>query len=101
VAVREIVETPKTRLTEFGFEWGPLKVTRISVLGRGILVELKTPVEELQVYVTATGRMRVFGRGGQWFGRTAALRARVWDREEDRERQRRQQRRLSGQKRGS
>lgn len=50
----------------FGFDWGPLSVTRLThVEGRGRVLEVKTAHRTLQVYVSEAGRsLRVFVVGG-------------------------------------
>jgi hypothetical protein len=44
-------------VTEFGFEWGPMKVERLThIEGRGYVVSVKTEHMEVQVYVSEQGR---------------------------------------------
>lgn len=52
-------------LTEFGFEWGPMTVTRAATIPSGYVLNIKTDAgREIDVYVSAQGRsLRVFGRG--------------------------------------
>ena len=54
--------------TEFGFNWGAAEITRcFSDPNEGwITLLLKTPREEIQIYVTKTGKVRVHGRTGEW-----------------------------------
>ena len=49
--------------TKYGFEYGAAKITRLfSDEKKGwITVEVKTPKEELQIYVTKTGKIRIHG----------------------------------------
>jgi hypothetical protein len=60
------------RTTEFGFEWGAAKVTRLfSDDRRGwVTVGLETPKlqghDALQIYVTRTGKVRIYGPTGEW-----------------------------------
>lgn len=51
------------KATDFGFEWGSARITRAcSDEKKGWVVLLvKTPKEDLQIYVTKTGKVRVFG----------------------------------------
>jgi DNA-binding sugar fermentation-stimulating protein len=52
---------------QYGFEWGAAKITRLfSDEKKGwITVEVKTPKEELQIYVTKTGKIRIHG-ASEW-----------------------------------
>ena len=44
-------------MTQYGFEWGPMKVERLAhIEGRGYVVTVKTDHNELQVYVSEKGR---------------------------------------------
>jgi hypothetical protein len=47
--------------TEYGFEWGAAKIERcFSDDKKGwVTLLLKTPKDELQIYVTKTGKVRV------------------------------------------
>lgn len=60
----------------FGFDWGPMSVTRCAhIEGRGYIVEITTDHSRLQVYVTEKGRKisaRELGpyQGGYRPGRT-------------------------------
>lgn len=53
--------------TTYGFEYGSAKVERFhSDTKRGwVIIGIKTPKTELQVYVTKTGKVRVFSKG-EW-----------------------------------
>lgn len=51
--------------TEFGFNWGPMSVTRCCKLPTSYVVQIKTAHQEIDVYVSRAGRkIRVFGRDG-------------------------------------
>lgn len=51
-------------LTEYGFRFGAALVQRCMSLGGGrVMVTVKTPKGELDVYVTKTGKMRVYFGG--------------------------------------
>lgn len=52
-------------LTDYGFRWGPMEVTRIAIVDteRRIL-EVKTATTKVNIYVSAQGRsVRVFKDG--------------------------------------
>ncbi len=53
--------TTHYRETEYGFEYGAAKVTRMcSDVKKGwIVLRIETPRQDLQVYVTKTGKVRV------------------------------------------
>jgi len=50
--------------TKYGFNYGALEISRLfSNQNAGwIIIRLKTPKEDLQVYVTKTGKVRIFGK---------------------------------------
>ena len=51
-------------LTEYGFRFGAALVERCMSLGGGrVVVTVKTPKGALDVYVTKTGKMRVYFGG--------------------------------------
>jgi hypothetical protein len=52
---------------QYGFEWGAAKITRLfSDEKKGwITIEVKTPKEDIQIYVTKTGKIRVYG-SSEW-----------------------------------
>ena len=59
------------RETQFGFEYGAAKVTRLTDdEKRGwVVIGIETPRHthhSLQVYVTKTGKVRVFSADGDW-----------------------------------
>ena len=59
---------PHYRETRYGFEYGSAKITRLfSDDKKGwVTLEVKTPKQEIQIYVTRTGKIRVHGKG-EWF----------------------------------
>lgn len=50
--------------TQFGFEWGAATVDRVfSDTKTGcVTISIRTPKEDLQIYVTKTGKVRVHGK---------------------------------------
>lgn len=58
--------------TKYGFEWGSSHIQRaISNSEKGwIIYTLDTPKykghEAIQIYVTKTGKVRIYSRGGEW-----------------------------------
>lgn len=58
--------------TAYGFEYGPAIVTRMfSDEKKGwVTIGIGTPKykgnESLQVYITKTGKVRIFGKNGEW-----------------------------------
>jgi hypothetical protein len=52
---------------KFGFRWGAATITRICSDGRKrwVVFEITTPKDSIQVYVTRTGKLRVFGKDGE------------------------------------
>jgi hypothetical protein len=56
--------------TEFGFDYGAAKVTRMfSDERKGwVTLGLETPkhVRAIQIYVTRTGKVRIHSDGGEW-----------------------------------
>jgi hypothetical protein len=56
------------KATQYGFEFGSAAIERAcSDDKKGwVLILLKTPRDDIQLYVTKTGKVRVFGRGGEW-----------------------------------
>jgi hypothetical protein len=61
--------------TSFGFEWGAASVTRcFSDEKKGwITLEIKTPKQKLQIYVTKTGKIRVHDNISEWLPPLKAL----------------------------
>jgi hypothetical protein len=51
-------------ITTFGFDWGPMKVTRCCTLPGHHVLQVKTIAgQEIDIYVSNAGRkIRVFGR---------------------------------------
>jgi hypothetical protein len=50
---------PPFQLTEYGFEWGSLEVSRICSEDGWVVLGLKTPKKSFQVYVTKTGKTTI------------------------------------------
>jgi hypothetical protein len=55
-------------LTQHGFEWGPMNVTRVSEFRGYVSIDITTSTgKSVTVYVSPQGRsLRVFGDGGEW-----------------------------------
>lgn len=53
--------------TTYGFNWGSAEVTRMMSDNKKkwIVLGVKTPKTEMQIYVTKTGKVRVFSHG-EW-----------------------------------
>lgn len=54
--------------SRYGFTWGPMKVERLAVVDRGKqgtshVLGVTTDRDEIQVYVSRTGMVRVFRKG--------------------------------------
>jgi hypothetical protein len=50
-------------LTQFGFDWGNAKVTRCMEPRPGCkVVRIETPREDVQIYVSPSGMVRVFNK---------------------------------------
>ena len=51
----------------FGFEWGSTKITRLFFNEKDgwITLGITTPKDELQIYVTKTGKVRVWNKKGE------------------------------------
>jgi len=57
--------------TEYGFDWGPAKITRIFSDDRKgwVTLGLSTPKYSdhgIQIYVTKTGKVRIHDPRGEW-----------------------------------
>lgn len=54
--------------TIFGFDYGAAKVTRcMSDDKKGwVVIRIETPKEDMQIYVTKTGKIRVHTKAGEW-----------------------------------
>jgi hypothetical protein len=57
--------------TKYGFEWGAAEVTRCFSDAKGwVTLLLETPKHKggksLQIYVTKTGKVRIFSARGEW-----------------------------------
>lgn len=64
----------KMSQTQFGFDWGPVSVSRRSSDDKKgwVVLRLKTPRTVVQVYVTKTGKVRIYLldlRVGAWTGK--------------------------------
>jgi len=48
--------------TRYGFQWGSATVKRIAYIAERttVVIGIKTPRADIQVYVTRTGKVRVF-----------------------------------------
>lgn len=57
--------------TTYGFEWGAASVDRLfSDDKKGwVTVGITTPKAHVQIYVTKTGKVRVYGANGEWKGK--------------------------------
>ena len=53
--------------TKYGFDWGAAKITRcFSDEAKGwVTLRVETPRDDLQIYVTKTGKVRVHGKRGE------------------------------------
>ena len=52
------------KLTEYGFQFGSASVERCMSVGKGaVVVTVTTPKAKLDVYVTKTGKMRLYVGG--------------------------------------
>jgi len=59
--------------TKYGFNYGAAEITRLFSRAddNSVCLNLKTPKGELQIYVTKTGKVRIFdyhGKGKEWQG---------------------------------
>lgn len=54
-------EAAKGNETLYGFKWGAAEVTRLFSRDGWVTIGIKTPKGEWQVYVTKTGKLRVYG----------------------------------------
>lgn len=53
---------------QYGFTWGAAKIERFfsdNATG-SVTLGITTPREELQVYITRTGKVRIAGKHGEW-----------------------------------
>jgi hypothetical protein len=57
--------------TQYGFEYGDAKIQRTcSDKKKGwVALGIKSSKHKLEVYITKTGKIRVFSRDGEWFPR--------------------------------
>jgi len=58
------------KTTQYGFEWGPVEVDRACHDDKKgwvlLMVKTKKHPHGIQVYVTKTGKVRVFSDAGEW-----------------------------------
>ena len=61
--------------TEYGFKWGALEVERTMSIDKrsrvgsagSVIVTCRTPETEIQIYVTKTGKLRIYNLDGtEW-----------------------------------
>jgi hypothetical protein len=54
--------------TEFGFDWGSAKITHCfsDEKKEGTTLRVVTPKHNIQIYVTKTGKVRIFDEKGEW-----------------------------------
>jgi hypothetical protein len=54
--------------TTYGFEYGCAEITRLfSDEQKGwVTLEVKTPKEDIQIYITKTGKVRIHSEGKEW-----------------------------------
>lgn len=58
-------EPQPSKLTNFGFVWGPIEVTRVAEIDGRVVVQIASATGQVvEVYASRTGRsLRVFKRG--------------------------------------
>lgn len=57
-------EMVRSELTDYGFQFGAALVERCMDVGKGaVVLRVKTPKCELDIYVTKTGKMRAYFGG--------------------------------------
>lgn len=56
-------DKPPFNHMDFGFEWGAAQVTRLLSDKGGVLLGVETPRGSLQLWVTKTGKVTVYGKG--------------------------------------
>lgn len=67
-----MTDKPALTDTQYGFEWGPARVVRLFDGGKEgwVVLGIETPRHNghntVQVYVTKTGKVRVFDSRGEW-----------------------------------
>ena len=54
--------------TRFGFEWGAARVSRAMCDARQgwVVIDLETPRQILQIFVSRAGRVRISDSRGEW-----------------------------------
>lgn len=57
------------RETQYGFEYGNAKVTRLfsDEKKEWVTIGIDTDKQYIQVYVTKTGKLRIHSKEGEWF----------------------------------
>ena len=55
-----------SRGTQFGFQFGAALVERAASHKEAVTVMVTTPKGSLQIYVTKTGKIRVYSNGHEW-----------------------------------
>lgn len=55
------------RETKYGFEWGVAKISRVFSDAKAgwVTLRIKTKKQDLQVYVTKTGKVRIHDKDGK------------------------------------
>jgi len=56
---------PEVELTPFGFDLGSAKVERWFTRKDSVTFGIRTPRDEIQIYVTKTGKVRVWNKKGE------------------------------------
>lgn len=56
---------PDAEITPFGFDWGSAKVERWFKHKDSVTVGIRTPKDEIQIYITKTGKVRVWNKKGE------------------------------------
>lgn len=58
-------ESVASELTEYGFKWGPMELTRLVSIDGRVWFQVTTEAgQQIEVYISRTGRsVRVFKRG--------------------------------------
>jgi hypothetical protein len=70
VTITESVAVRPDGVHEYGFDWGPVRVTRLMQMdGRGVVLRIKTIAEkQVDIYVSERGHsVRIFG-SREWLG---------------------------------
>jgi len=53
---------------DYGFTWGAATIERTASISSSgvVIITLRTPKQELQIYVTKSGKVRIFERSDEW-----------------------------------